>query len=166
MANTTIDLVGLDFNSLKNNLKSFLKNNTQFKDLDYEGSNINVLLDVLAYNTYLNAFYTNMVASEMFLDTAQLRDSVVSHAKELNYTPRSFASAQAQITVAITPTSNVTSIVIPQYTSFTTRVGSNTYTFSTTDTQIITKANNGNTKNVTKPCNEISISFTIDANYR
>ena len=143
MANTTIDLVGLDFNSLKNNLKSFLKNNTQFKDLDYEGSNINVLLDVLAYNTYLNAFYTNMVASEMFLDTAQLRDSVVSHAKELNYAPRSFASAQAQITVAITPTSNVTSIVIPQYTSFTTRVGSNTYTFSTSDTQLITNANNG-----------------------
>jgi len=143
MANTTIDLVGLDFNSLKNNLKSFLKNNTQFKDLDYEGSNINVLLDVLAYNTYLNAFYTNMVASEMFLDTAQLRDSVVSHAKELNYAPRSFASAQAQITVAITPTSNVTSIVVPQYTSFTTRVGSNTYTFSTSDTQLITSANNG-----------------------
>jgi len=143
MANTNIDLVGLDFNSLKNNLKSFLKNNTQFKDLDYEGSNINVLLDVLAYNTYLNAFYTNMVASEMFLDTAQLRDSVVSHAKELNYTPRSFASAQAQITVDITPASAVTSIVVPQYTSFTTRVGSNTYTFSTNDTQTITKANNG-----------------------
>ena len=143
MANTTIDLVGLDFNSLKNNLKSFLKNNTQFKDLDYEGSNINVLLDVLAYNTYLNAFYTNMVASEMFLDTAQLRDSVVSHAKELNYAPRSFASAQAQITVAITPTSNVTSIVVPKYTSFTSRVGSNTYTFSTEDTQILISSSNG-----------------------
>ena len=143
MANTTIDLVGLDFNSLKNNLKSFLQNNTQFKDLDYEGSNINLLLDVLAYNTYLNSFYTNMVASEMFLDTAQLRDSVVSHAKELNYTPRSFASAQAQITVDITPTSNVTSIVVPQYTSFTTRVGSNTYTFATDSTNIITQANNG-----------------------
>lgn len=143
MANTTIDLVGLDFNSLKNNLKSFLQNNTQFKDLDYEGSNISVLLDVLAYNTYLNAFYTNMVASEMFLDTAQLRDSVVSHAKELNYTPRSFASAQAQITVDITPANTVSSIVVPRYTSFTTRVGSNTYTFSTNDTQTITTANNG-----------------------
>lgn len=143
MANTTIDLVGLDFNSLKNNLKSFLQNNTQFKDLDYEGSNIGVLLDVLAYNTYLNAFYTNMVASEMFLDTAQLRDSVVSHAKELNYTPRSFASSQAEITVDITPTSNVTSIVVPKYTSFTSRVGSNTYTFSTQDTQILSSSSNG-----------------------
>jgi len=90
MANTNIDLVGLDFSSLKNNLKSFLKNNSQFKDIDYDGANINVLLDILAYNTYLNGFYTNMVASEMFLDSAQLRDSVVSHAKELNYVPRSF----------------------------------------------------------------------------
>lgn len=143
MANTNIDLVGLDFNSLKDNLKSFLKNNTQFKDIDYEGSNINVLLDVLAYNTYLNGFYTNMVASEMFLDSAQLKDSVVSHAKELNYTPRSFNSTEAQITVDITPSTTVSSVVVPEYTSFTSRVGSNTYTFSTNESQAITVGNNG-----------------------
>lgn len=143
MANTNIDLVGLDFTSLKNNLKTFLKTNTQFKDLDYEGSNINVLLDVLAYNAYLNAFYTNMVASEMFLDTAQLRDSVVSHAKELNYVPRSFTSARATITVDITPSTTVSSLVIPKYTSFTSRVGSNTYTFSTNEALVVTTANNG-----------------------
>lgn len=143
MANTNIDLVGLDFNSLKNNLKSFLKNNTQFKDIDYEGSNIGVLLDVLAYNTYLNGFYTNMVASEMFLDSAQLKDSIVSHAKELNYTPRSFNSAEAQITVDITPSSPVSSVVVPEYASFTSRVGSNTYTFSTNESQVITTGNNG-----------------------
>jgi hypothetical protein len=143
MANTNINLVGLDFNTLKDNLKSFLKNNTQFKDLDYEGSNINVLLDVLAYNTYLNGFYTNMVASEMFLDTAQLRDSVVSHAKELNYVPRSFTSAQAEITVAITPSSTVSSVLIPQYTSFTSRAGSNTYTFSTNEATVLTSSSNG-----------------------
>lgn len=143
MANTSIDLVGLDFNSLKDNLKTFLKNNTQFKDLDYEGSNMSVLLDLLAYNTYLNGFYTNMVASEMFLDTAQLRDSIVSHAKELNYTPRSFTSAKSTITVDITPTSNVTSIAIPKYTTFTSRVGSNTYTFSTNEAYVVTASNTG-----------------------
>ena len=143
MANNTIDLVGLDFTSLRDNLKSFLQNNTQFKDLDYEGSNIGVLLDVLAYNTYLNGFYTNMVASEMFLDSAQLRDSVVSHAKELNYVPRSFNSAQARITVDITPTSAVSSVVVPQYTSFTSRVSSNTYTFATNEALVLTNSNNG-----------------------
>ena len=63
MANTSIDLVGLDFSTIKSNLKNFLKSNTQFKDVDFEGSNINVLLDLLAYNTYLNGYYTNMVAS-------------------------------------------------------------------------------------------------------
>jgi hypothetical protein len=143
MANTNIDLVGLDFASLKNNLTTFLKTNTQFKDLDYEGSNINVLLDVLAYNAYLNAFYTNMVASEMFLDTAQLRDSIVSHAKELNYVPRSFTSAKAAIKVNITPASPISTLLIPKYTSFSSRVGSNTYTFVTTESQVVTSANSG-----------------------
>lgn len=143
MANTAIDLVGLDFDSLKQNLITYLKNNTQFKDLDYEGSNMRVLIDVLAYNTYLNAFYTNMVASEMFLDTAQLRDSIVSHAKELNYTPRSFTSAKATITVNITPSSNVSSVLIPKYTSFTSRVGSNTYTFTTPESTVTTNFVNG-----------------------
>lgn len=143
MANTTLDLIGLDFKNLKSNLVTFLKNNTQFKDLDYEGSNINVLLDVLAYNTYLNGFYTNMVASEMFLDTAQLKDSIISHAKELNYVPRSFQSASAEITVDITPAASVSSVVVPQYTSFTSRVGSNTYTFTTAESQVISLSNNG-----------------------
>jgi hypothetical protein len=138
MANTNIDLVGLDFASMKSNLKSFLKNNTQFKDIDFEGSNINVLLDLLAYNTYLNGFYTNMVASEMFLDTAQLRDSVVSHAKELNYTPRSFTAAKAKITVDITPAYDVSSVVVPKFTSFTSKVGSNTYSFTTNETLVAT----------------------------
>ena len=138
MANTNFELVGLDFASIKSNLKSYLKNNTQFKDLDYEGSNINVLLDVMAYNTYLNAFYTNMVASEMFLDSAQLRDSIVSHAKELNYTPRSFTSSKAGLSVTITPNTAVSSVVVPKYTSFTSRVGSNTYSFSTGEAVVVT----------------------------
>ena len=142
MANTSIDLVGLDFTDLKNNLKSFLKTNTQFKDVDFEGSNMSVLLDLLAYNTYLNGFYTNMIASEMFLDTAQLRDSIVSHAKELNYVPRSFNSSKATITVDIAPSTNVSSIVVPRYTSFTSRVGANTYSFTTDESFVLVNSNN------------------------
>jgi len=119
MANTSIDLVGLDFQTIKTNLKTYLKNNTAFKDVDFEGSNINTLVDLLSYNTYLNSFYTNMVASEMFIDTAQLRDSVISHAKSLNYTPRSFVSASAEIGLTVTPSSPTTNIVIPKGTTFT-----------------------------------------------
>lgn len=144
MANTSIDLVGLDFTTIKSNLKTYLKNNSAFKDVDFEGSNINVLIDLLSYNTYLNSFYTNMVASEMFLDSAQLRDSVVSHAKSLNYTPRSFVSSKADIQLNITPSTTVSNIVVPKGTSFTSRVGSNTYTFST-DSNLILNSSVGGT---------------------
>lgn len=144
MANTTnINLVNLDFNSLKNNFKDYLKAQNSFKDYDFEGSNINVLLDILSYNTYMNAFYLNMVGNEMFLDSAQLRESVISRAKELNYVPRSFKSARANVEVVISATtaSNqtapVTFITIPKGTSFTARVGSNSFTF-TTDKTILT----------------------------
>jgi len=142
MANTSIDLVGLDFNSIKTNLKTYLKNNTAFKDVDFDGSNISVLIDLLSYNTYLNSFYTNMVASEMFIDTASLRDSVVSHAKALNYTPRSFVSASANVTITISPTSSTNSVVIPKGTSFTSRVGSNTFTFTTNENLVLSNPNN------------------------
>lgn len=143
MATNNLEVVGLDFNNIKTNFKTFLQNNTQFKDIDFDGSNISVLMDLLAYNTYLNAFYTNMVASEMFLDSAQLKESVISHAKELNYLPRSFRSAKATITVDVTPTSSVETVVIPKHTTFTTRVGSNTYSFSTPEAAVVTTANNG-----------------------
>lgn len=164
MANTSIDLVGLDFQTIKTNLKTYLKNNSSFKDVDFEGSNINTLIELLSYNTYMNSFYTNMVASEMFIDTAQLRDSVVSHAKSLNYTPRSFVSASAQINVSITPSSPTTNVVIPKGTTFTSRVGSNTYTFSTADTEVINTSTGGvfSTSMVVYEGTYVADSFTMN----
>lgn len=143
MANSSINLIDLDFNALKTSFKDYLKSQSRFQDYDFEGSNMNVLLDVLTYNSYLNSFYLNMVASEMFLDTAQLRDSVVSHAKELNYLPRSFRSAYANVNIEITPDTTATSVVIPAKTSFTARIGSNTFNFSTPSALTITTSNNG-----------------------
>lgn len=138
MANTSLNLVGLDFESIKTNLKQYLtRSDSPFKDYLYEGSNMAALIDVLSYNSYLNSYYLNMVASEMFLDTAQIRDSVVSHGKELNYVPRSFRSAQADISFVVTPISPMGSLLIPKNTTFTTRVGSNTYTFSTEESQVV-----------------------------
>ena len=132
MANTGfLSTSDLDFSSIKNNLKTYLKNQSQFSDYDFEGSNINVLLDVLSYNTYLNAFYLNQVGSEMFLDTAQLRESVVSHAKELNYLPRSRTSAKAYVNITVTPTGSPTTITIPKYYTLTTSVDSTTLNFHT-----------------------------------
>ena len=143
MANSSINLIDLDFNSLKSSLKAHLSSQAKFQDYDFDGSNMSVLLDVLTYNTYLNTFYMNMVASEMFLDTAQIRDSVVSHAKELNYLPRSFRSATANVNIAITPSTNVSSVVIPAGTGFTGRLGSNTFNFIVDSDIAITTSNNG-----------------------
>ena len=139
-ANSSIVLTQLDFDSYKDSLKTFLKSQDRFKDYDFDGSNLSVLLDVLSYNTYQNAFYLNMVSNEMFLDSAKLRDSVISHAKELNYLPRSFRSSSAVIQLVITSTDTAKrSIAIPKGTSFTSRVDDFTYNFSTTENYVITK---------------------------
>lgn len=140
-ANTSINLVNLDFTSLKESFKTYLKTQNVFKDYDFEGSNINVLLDVLSYNTYMNTFYLNMIGNEMFLDSAQLRESVISRAKELNYTPRSFKSARATVTLTIQTDGSVASVTMPKGTTFNTRIGSNTFTFSTDENKVISGAN-------------------------
>ena len=128
----------LDFTSLRTSLKTYLQGQDRFKDYDFEGSNISVLLDILAFNTYQNAFYLNMVGSEMFLDTATLRDSVVSHAKELNYIPRSYTSAAATVRVNVNVTNNsISSVTMPQGYRFTSTSASKNYTFSTIEPIII-----------------------------
>ena len=137
MANSSINLTSLDFADYKNQLKTYLKSQPQFQDYNFDGSNLSVVLDILAYNTYMNAFYMNMIGSEMFLDTAVMRDSVVLKAKELNYVPRSFRSSTANVdlTVTVTDPNNVI-LTIPKGTSFSGKAGSNNYIF-TTDENIV-----------------------------
>lgn len=137
MANTSTNLVTLDFSTYKTNLKEYLRNNALFQDIDFEASNINVLLDILAYNTYHNGFYLNMIGNEMFMDSALLRDSIVSHAKELNYTPRSAVSSVATLKIVVTPVLYEDSLTIPRGTSFTSTIGSNTYIFTTDQTIVM-----------------------------
>lgn len=119
MANQYIPSSELSFEAYKNSLKDFLRSQKRFKDYDFEGSNLSVLIDLLALNTYNNAHYSNMIGSEAgFIDTAQLRESKVSHAKSLNYTPRSRISARANINIEITPADAPSSITIPKYYAF------------------------------------------------
>lgn len=143
MANTSISLTQLDFDGLKENLKGFLRSQSIFKDYDFDGSNLNVLIELLAYNSYLNTFYLNMVASESFLDSAQIKDSAVSHAKALNYTPRSFISSEATIRLSLKALDDQSSIVLPKGTIFSGKNGSDSFTF-TTDKNIIIPRQNGN----------------------
>lgn len=151
MANTTISVANLEFAAIKTSIKTYLSSQSQFKDYEFEGSNFSVLLDVLAYNTYMNNFYLNMVSSEAFIDSAQLRDSVVSHAKALNYIPRSSTSSKAIIDLEVIPTDQPATIVVPKNTEFTSTVDNQTYSFTTDsvlvltgDTQGVYRANNVN----------------------
>jgi len=140
-ANTEFSVANLEFDTIKSNLQTFLEGQAVFADYNFAGSSLNVLLDVLAYNTYYNNVYLNHVATEMFLDSAQLRDSVYSIAKTLNYLPRSYRSAVGFVNINVNPSSNPHQITIPRLTSFTSTLGDNTYTFST-NTDIIVYSNN------------------------
>ena len=139
MANTSISLTSLDFDTLKTNFKEYLTSQSIFKDYNFEGSNMNVLLDVMSYNTYLNSFYLNMVASEMFLDSAQKLDSVVSHAKELNYLPKSSKSAVANVSFSVNYDSSP--LTIPKGTVFSGQNSNGSFSFTTAFTQNYTSSN-------------------------
>lgn len=128
-----LNVTELDFDQIKTNLKSFMKQQTEFQDYDFEGSGMNILLDVLAYNTHYNAYYLNMVANESFMESAVLRNSVVSHAKSLGYTPRSSIAPRAVITVTVETGSAASgTLTIPKgYTFLSNQIDNQSYTFVT-----------------------------------
>ena len=119
----------LDFDNIKQNLKTFLKAQNEFKDYDFEGSGMSILLDTLAYNTHYLGFNANMLANEMFLDSASLRSSVVSHAKTLGYEVTSSKSPYATVNVKLTTTANTKTMSAG--TAFTTNVSGTDYQFVT-----------------------------------
>ena len=101
--NTSLRVAEVDFNSIKNNLKTFLRSQSEFQDFDFDGSGMSILIDLLAYNTHYMGYYLNMVGNEAFLDTAQLRESIISISKLMNYVPRSSQGAATKINIVVTP---------------------------------------------------------------
>ena len=142
MANgtTRLNVTEFDFDRVKTNLKTFLKAQTEFKDYDFEGSGMNILLDTLAYNTHYLGFNANMLANEMFLDSAALRTSVVSHAKTLGYEPSSCRAPIATVNISLTTTSPTKTM--PAGTAFTSTVDGTSYQFVTVAD--VTASNIGN----------------------
>ena len=143
MANSALSVANVDFAAIKTELKTYLDSQSIFNDYNFVGSNLNVLLDVLAYNTFMQNFYLNQVASESFLDSAQLRDSIMSHAKTLNYLPKSQTSARAEVNIEVFPANTPGTITMPKHTSFTTSVDSNSYIFTTDEGRTIQADANG-----------------------
>ena len=127
---TKLEISELDFDGIKANLKNFLSQQDEFRDYDFEGSGMSVLIDLLAYNTHYLGFNANMIANEMFLDSADLRASVVSKAKQLGYTPTSSTASKAVIDVTVSPATGAT-LTMARGTQFSTSVNSTSYNFVT-----------------------------------
>ena len=125
---TKLEISELDFDGIKGNLKTFLSQQDEFTDYDFEGSGMSVLLDTLAYNTHYLAYNANMLANEMFIDSADLRSSVVSKAKQVGYTPTSTTAATATIDVLVNNASG-SSLTMSRGTKFTTTVDGQSYSF-------------------------------------
>ena len=139
---SNINITDLDFDDVSKSLKEYLKGQDTLKDYDFEGSNLSVLVDLLAYSAHTSAFNANMVASEMFLDTAQIRKNVVSRAKELGYTPSSRTAAKASFDLTVSnPTvagQTPSSLTINRGHEFTTVFDGTSYTFISLDNKTIT----------------------------
>ena len=132
MATNIKNVTELDFDQIKTNLKVYLSSQDKFNDYDFDGSGLNVLLDILAYNTQYNALLAHMNANESFLDSAQLRSNVVSHAKSMGYIPNSTIAAKAYVDVTVTgDASSAAQLQIPKGTTFTGNIGSTTKQFVT-----------------------------------
>ncbi len=164
-ANSSIQMTDLDFNTIKSNFTNYLRGQDTFKDYNFEGSGMSVLLDVLAYNTQYNAYYLNMVANELFLDSSVQRSSVVSHAKLVGYTPKSAIAPTAEVQVVFTNV-NTSSLTLPAYSNFlSSSIDGVNYTFVNTDSYTVNTINNTATFDGIKIKQGVqaSASFVVDS---
>ena len=137
--NRKIQTSELDFDAIKANIKSYLEGQDTFRDYDFEGSSMSILLDILAYNTHYNALYTNLAVNESFLDSASKRSSVVSRAKEIGYIPHSATGAVAKVNIVVSnTTSTPASLTIPANQPFSATVDGSTYNFYNTEAAVAT----------------------------
>jgi len=140
MASNKLSVSELDFDNIKTNLKTFLQSQSEFQDYDFEGSGFAVLLDLLAYNTHYLGFNANMLANEMYLDSADIRKNIISLAKMLGYTPTSAKAPTASIDILINNASGA-SVTMDKGTTFTTTVDGVSYQFVTNAAHTLTPAN-------------------------
>ena len=132
----------LDFDQIKTSIKDYLRANSTFTDFDFDGSNFSILIDTLAYNTYITAFNSNMIVNESFLDSATLRENVVSLARNIGYTPRSRTCSKAQVTITGTTTETTPTVTLPAGLVCVGTVNDTSYTFCVPE-NITTKVING-----------------------
>lgn len=160
---TNLNISESDFSKLKENFKSYLKNQDIFNDYNFSGSGLSILLDVLAYNSTYMTMYANLALSETFLDSAVQRNSVVSRAKEIGYLPRSKTAARAAITISFTVSGNPDQYVIPKNTKFSSTIGNISYAFVTDKECMVDNVNNTFSKTLNIHQGKF-VSFQYEAN--
>lgn len=147
---SSLNVTETDFENISDNLKEFLKGQSTLKDYDFEGSTLSILIDLLAYNSHISAFNTNLAASELFLETAQLRKNVISRAKELGYVPTSYSGASSQFEMQLLNVRSadgsypsLSEMTLVRGSRFSTVFDSSTYNFVVTSS--VTPTQNGST---------------------
>lgn len=165
-----VNLTSMEFSEIKESLKEFLKQQDEFKDYNFEGSGLNAILDLLAYNSQNNAYLANMLANEAEIDTAIIRANVVSRAKLLGYTPKSATASRAVLSLSINdPSKHVASLVLPRGARFTVKSDRQQYTFVTLQEHVLQGDGNGLYKNDAVEVFEGILkgySFTVDSDER
>ena len=157
----------LDFDQIKTSIKDYLRSNSDFTDFDFDGSNFSVLIDTLAYNTYITAFNTNMAVNESFLDSATLRENVVSLARNVGYVPRSKSAAQANISFSVNTASATGQLILKAGLVCVGAVDNTSYTFSIPEditTNIVSNVASFNNINIYQGA-YLTKTFTVDASY-
>ena len=163
-ANSVIRVADINFSDIKTSLRDYLRSQTVFNDYDFESSGLSYLLDILAYNTYHNSIYANMVANESYLDSALLRNNVVSRAKALGYIPRSAQGATAVVQANITPSGSPTSITVAENTAFITTIDGENYKFVVPNAVTIQRENAAYSANLTLVQGEpLTHRFTVSS---
>lgn len=163
-ANSAIDVTELNFDQIKSSLKTFVSAKSEFSDYNFEGSTMSMLLDLLAYNTYQNAYYTSLVGNEMFLDAAQIRNNVVARAKALSYVPVSARGASTTMNVSVTPTATPDSVTVTKNTEFTALVDGQTLKFLVDKDYVLTSEDSYSGIITVKEGVPITHRWTVDVN--
>ena len=167
-----LNVTELDFDNIKQSLKTFMQAQSEFNTYDFEGSALSVLLDTLAYNTHYNAVLAHMLANESFIDSAVKRSSVVSLAKSIGYTPRSRRAATASVDFIITPASGYADATysLPRDAVFSSKINNTTFNFYPSETKTATLEDINGTDGfkfsglLLKEGTRVSNSFIIDSN--
>jgi hypothetical protein len=142
-ANNALIVTDINFDTIKANLQAYLSSQSEFQDYDFESSGMQTIIQLLAYNTYYNSIYTNFASNESFLDTALIRNNVVSRAKMLGFTPNSARGARATLNVTVNPAGTPSTVIVPANTQFTSTVDGVSYIFQSINSTTFTRSDAG-----------------------